>query len=713
VNDLVAKGPAARAGVTPSEERAERLALALQAAQLGDWSWDAATDLVTLSDRAARIFGIPPGPQLTWTRMRELLHPDDRERARLAVERAIAQRNDYDIEYRLAKPAGETWVLARGRALYDGSGAATGMLGVVQDITGRKALEEDLRSRTQALETLYRLGITIGGELDVHKVVAAVTDAATQLTGAQFGAFFYNVIDQRGGSYMLYALSGVDPSHFAGFPMPRATALFGPTFRGEGIIRIDDVRKDRRYGHFAPHHGMPPGHLPVVSYLAVPVLSRSGEVLGGLFFGHPQPGVFSAAAEQVVTSLAAQAAVAIDNSRLHERAQRSLAAAETANRIKDEFLSTVSHELRTPLTAIVGWVHMLRSGALSTADQARAVDTIERSVNAQRRIIDDILDVSRIISGKLRLELVPVDLRGPVEGALDALRPLSDSRQIQVVRQVEPGLVVPGDAGRLQQIAWNLLSNAIKYSVRGGRITVSTHRLESSAELRVSDNGEGIDPAFLPHVFDRFRQADSSTTRQHGGIGLGLSIVRHLVELHGGSVEARSEGRGRGSTFVVRLPLAAPSSLREDAAGEQVPASAPDTAGTTRLPELRGARVLVVDDEHDARVIISTMLARAGAEVTTAASAAEALSVVDAAPPDAIVSDIGMPAEDGYSFMRRLRARDTARGGAIPAVALTAYARPEDRLRCLAAGFHSHVPKPVSPAELVVAVAGLLARRSE
>jgi PAS domain S-box-containing protein len=699
-----------RAGVGQAQDPGGRLSLALHAAKLGDWSWDAETDMVTMSERAAQIFGIPPGPHMTWQRMRELLHPDDRERAREAVERSIAEHNDYDIEYRLLRESGElAWVLARGRAIYDPSGTVTGMIGVVQDVTVRKALESDLHARTQALETVYNLGIAIGAEQDVHKVVQAVTDAATQLTGAHFGAFFYNVLDGHGGSYMLYCLSGVDPSHFAGFPQPRATALFGPTFRGEGVIRLANVRKDPRYGTFAPHHGMPKGHLPVVSYLAVPVISRSGEVLGGLFFGHPSEGVFNESHEQIVSSLAAQAAVAIDNSRLHERAQRSLAAAEMANRVKDEFLATVSHELRTPLTAIVGWVHLLRTGTLTAADQARAIDTVERSVNAQRRIIDDILDVSRIISGKLRLELVPVDLVSSVEAATESLRPLIDSRQINLVRLFESALLVLGDAGRLQQVAWNLVSNAIKYSPRGGRVTVSARRVGSSAELCVSDNGEGIDPAFLPHVFDRFRQADSSTTRQHGGIGLGLSIVRHLTELHGGTVEARSEGLGKGSTFVVRIPLSSVAATVPETTSARAEASiAEPTAGA--LPDLKGVRVLVVDDEHDTRVVLTTILSRAGSQVITAASADEALSVVDSSPPDVIVSDIGMPGEDGYSFMRRLRARQAQEGGAIPAAALTAYARAEDRLRCLAAGFHTHVAKPVTPIELVTAVASLAGR---
>ena len=692
-------------------DSAQRLSLALSASRMGDWSWDSATDVVTLSDRAAEIFGIPPGPHMTWDAMREVLHPDDRERAREAVVQALERRDDYDIEYRVRHEGGaDRWISARGRGFYDQAGAVQGMLGVVHDITERKTLEAQLERRGQSLEIVNQVGLIVAAELDLHKIVSAVTDAATKVSGARFGAFFYNLLDEKGESYTLYTLSGVDRSHFEKFPMPRNTAVFGPTFRGEGTIRLANVKKDARYGKNDTYHGMPPGHLPVTSYLAVPVVSRNGEVHGGLFLGHEEEGVFDEAAQAVVEGLAAQAAVAIDNARLYELEQRSRRAAEDANQMKDEFLATLSHELRTPLTSIVGWVHMLRTGRLAEADQRRALETIERNAKAQQQIIEDILDVSRIMTGKLRLELTPVNVVEAVEAAIEALRPLMEAKEQRLVRVMEsPGITVLGDRNRLQQVFWNLVSNAIKFTPKGGRINVSLKRADSRVEILVSDSGEGIAPEFLPHVFDRFKQADSSTTRPHGGIGLGLSIVRHLLELHGGTVHAASAGPGKGSTFTVCLPVAvavARDEPRRMNMARERTREPSDVPGADAY-DIKGLKVLVLDDEADARELIAAILARSGAEVEAASSVAEALRCVPRWKPHVIVSDIGMPGEDGYSFMNKLRRLPHAEGGSIPAAALTAYARAEDRLRSLSAGFQTHVAKPVDPVELVAVVASL------
>ena len=687
-----------------SKATAERLSLALDAAHMGDWSWDAETDVVTMSPRAAEIFGIEPGPRMTWTGMRALLHPEDAPRAELAVQRAVNEKNDYDIEYRLAGPGPERWVMARGRPVYDAAGQPKAMIGVVQEVTEAKALQQALLARTTTLEGLLDTAEVITAERDTARVVQHVTDTATRITRAEFGAFFYNVLDDRGGSYMLYALSGVDPVHFSRFPMPRATALFGPTFRGEGVIRSDDIRADARYGKSKPYHGMPPGHLPVVSYLAVPVISRSGEVMGGLFFGHSQRGVFKEAHEQAVQALAAQAAVAMDNARLHDRARQNLEVAENAARMKDEFLATVSHELRTPLTSLVGWIHMLKSGKLGAAEHQRALESLERNVKAQQRIFDDILDVSRIVAGKLRIELTPIEVVASIEGAIESLQPLIEAKRIDLVRMFDSAVVILGDASRMQQVVWNLLSNAIKYTPRGGRIKVILRQVESQVELRVADNGEGIDAAFLPHVFERFRQADSTTTRAHGGIGLGLAIVRHLVELHGGTATAHSEGRGKGSEFVVRLPLAPAGAAW---AGQ---ARAGESAAAPRDWNLRGVKALVLDDEQDTRVMLAAVLGSAGICVTTAGSVAEALALLEAQAHDIVISDIGMPAEDGYAFVRRLRQHAARSCRELPAVALTAYARPEDRVQTLSSGFQAHLAKPAQPEELLATVASLLGR---
>ncbi|HVF66737.1 MAG TPA: PAS domain S-box protein [Pyrinomonadaceae bacterium] len=708
-------------------EAAERLNLALAAARLGDWSWDSATDVVTLSDTAAEIFGIPPGAQVTWTQVRELLHEEDRERARVAVERAAAEHSDYDIEYRVvgAGGGGTRWVLAKGRALYDDSGRVTGMLGVVQDMTERKLTEQALREQTEALSTINELGQVISAELDLHNIVQAVTDAATELTGARFGSFFYNVLDERGASYMLYTLSGVAREAFAHFPMPRATELFGPTFRGEGVIRIDDVRADPRYGKNSPYYGMPEGHLPVVSYLAVPVISRAGQVMGGLFFGHPERGAFTARHEMIVAGLSAQAAVAMDNARLYETVSREREQAEAAarenerlyhetqeaNRLKDEFLAMLSHELRTPLTAILGWAHMLRTGQFDENSVGNAYETIERNARAQAQLIDDLLDVSRIITGKLRLDMRAVNPNSFIDSAVEAVRPGAESKGVRIRKILDTGVIsVAGDPVRLQQVVWNLLSNAVKFTPRGGLVQLRLSRVNSHVEIAVSDTGQGISSEFLPHVFDRFRQADQKITRTHGGLGLGLSIVRHLVELHGGTVRADSEGEGRGSTFTVTLPVA-PVYMETDA-GERVHPAARETLPNYGCPDrLDGLKILIVDDERDTLEMLRIGLSNCGAEVIVAESAAVALEALSSSTPDVIISDIGMPETDGYELMRKIRALPAESGGRVPAVALTAYARTEDRLQALRSGYQMHVPKPVELAELV-AVTASLAQRS-
>jgi PAS domain S-box-containing protein len=543
--------------ITSTFSDAERLRLVLEAARLGDWSWDAATDSVTLSPRAADIFGVAPGPVLTWTALREMLHPDDRERARMAVETAVATRSDYGIEYRVRTSAGEKWVAARGHATCAENGAVVGMLGTAEDITEQVRTKELLREQAEALQIINNLGRVLSAELDLKKLVQALTDAATSLAGAQFGAFFYNVLDAGGGSYMLYSLSGVDRRRFERFPMPRATALFGPTFRGEGIIRLGDVTQDQRYGQNDPHRGMPRGHPPVRSYLAVPVRSRSGEVLGALLFGHADPGVFTESHERSVAGLAGQAAIAIDNARLFDAVQKARESAEIANRLKDEFLATVSHELRTPLNAVLGWTSLLRGTQMDDARRAKALETIERNARLQQKIVEDLLDVSRIIAGQLRLDREPMPFRPIVEAAVESIRPMAEAKSMALTVELgdDPAVLI-GDAARLQQVVWNLLSNAIKFTPEGGAVRVSLDVTERRVELVVGDTGVGIAPAFLPHVFERFRQGDARATRAHGGLGLGLAIVRHLTELHGGSVAAVSAGEGKGATFIVRLPTA-------------------------------------------------------------------------------------------------------------------------------------------------------------
>ena len=388
-----------------------------------------------------------------------------------------------------------------------------------------------------------------------------------------------------------------------------------------------------------------------------------------------------------------------------ERAARS--EAETASRLKDEFLATVSHELRTPLTAVLGWIHILRGRRLDEKAAAHALEIIERNARSQNQLIEDLLDVSRIITGKLRLDVRPVNPASFIESAIEAVIPAAEAKGIQVEKALDNEVSsISGDPTRLQQIVWNLLSNAIKFTPRGGRVEVRLERVNSYIEISVADSGDGIKKEFLPFVFDRFRQADGTTSRQYGGLGLGLAIVRHLVELHGGTVQADSFGEGKGSIFTVKIPLL-PVYQRE-LYREQARETERETHLVVEYPDnLAGLEVLVVDDEADTLELIKVLLGQCGAEVTTARSAAEALHLLERIKPDVIISDIGMPSEDGFEFIRKVRQLPPEKGGKIPAVALTAYARAEDRLRVLRSGYQMHISKPVELAELVAVVANI------
>jgi PAS domain S-box-containing protein len=605
-------------------------------------------------------------------------------------------------------------------------GDSNGRVWSYRDITARRQAELGLQEEKRVLALLNEAGAKLASSLDVEAVLQAVTDAATAIIGARFGAFFYNAIDEEGEVFVLYTLSGASRDAFDKFGYPRATALFGPTFNGAPAIRSDDVLVDPRYGKSAPHHGMPPGHLAVRSYLAVPVISRSTEVLGGLFFGHPEVGMFTERSERLVISIASQAAVAIDNARLYAAAQRAAVereqlleseraartAAERMSSMKDEFLATLSHELRTPLGAILGWAQILRRGAKNEQDLYKGLETIERNARGQAQLIEDLLDMSRITSGKLRIDVQPVDAATVVQAAIESVRPLAAAKNLglDVAIDHQAGQV-PADPGRLQQIIWNLLSNAIKFTPPEGTVQVRLTRLVGQVEITVSDNGAGIAPEFLPLVFDRFRQADGSTTRSYGGLGLGLSIVKSLTELHGGSVAAASHGHGKGASFTVVLPALGPCDRHEPQGGSrELP-----KGHSFDLMDLSGLKVLVVDDEPDARAVLARQLEDCAATVITAASAEQALEVLRVAVLrgerlDVLVSDIGMPEVDGYEFLRRVRALPPEHGGRIPAIALTAFARSQDRTRALRAGYLAHVAKPVEPSELVATVASVAGR---
>jgi len=476
----------------------------------------------------------------------------------------------------------------------------------------------------------------------------------------------------------------------------------------------------------------------VHSFLGAPLLSATG-VTGWLYLLNKlDADDFSEADERLAATLVTQVAVAYENAVLYSDAQRhaselqleiterkqaeeerarllvreqaARAEAEQANRTKDEFLATLSHELRTPLSAILGWSHLVRTGKLDKPQMSRAFETIERNARSQAQLIDDLLDVSRIITGKLQIEPRAVDLCAVIDAAVEAVRPAFEAKKVKVETALEAsGCAVPGDPNRLQQIFWNLLSNAIKFTPAKGKVRVEAKRVDGQVRVSVSDTGIGITSEFLPYIFDRFRQADGSTTRVHGGLGLGLSIVKHLVQLHGGSVEVESEGDNRGATFTVSLPLSTVASEDKSENGAVV------QAGSNGLPAhfaklLDGLRIMVVDDEADSRELVTAIVVRCGGDVKCCESAAEALKTFRAWKPDLLVSDIGMPVEDGYALITKLRKLRLKLAREIPAIALTAYATDDDRARSLAAGFQIHIAKPIEPEALVLSIASAAGR---
>jgi signal transduction histidine kinase/DNA-binding response OmpR family regulator len=478
---------------------------------------------------------------------------------------------------------------------------------------------------------------------------------------------------------------------------------------------------------------------PIETFLGAPIVS-AGVILGWFYLLNRRgEDHFSESDESLAATLANHVAVAYENARLYaeaqnhamelrmemavrrqaeeERAQllvREQAArteAEAANKNKDEFLATLSHELRTPLTAILGWSHLLQTKNLNDHETRRAVDTIERNARSQSQLIDDLLDVSRIITGKLSIDRARIDLSKIIDGALDVTRPLSEAKDIQFTTAIEPSpCFVLGDPTRLQQVFWNLFSNAVKFTPKGGRVFIHSSTSGSRVTVAVTDTGIGIKPELLPFIFDRFRQGDGSTTREHGGLGLGLAIVKHLVQLHGGTVDVDSDGIECGTTFKVAFPLAIQDTGMAD---NQIDAGSAQSlnAPILSLQLLAGIKVLVVDDEHDSRELLTMILTRYGSDVRCSDSAANAIEAFNEWHPDLLVSDIGMPNEDGYSLIQKVRSLESNQTRQVPAVALTAYASDEDRMQALSAGFQMHVPKPIEPESFISSLASVLGRQ--
>ncbi|MEO7932355.1 MAG: ATP-binding protein [Chthoniobacterales bacterium] len=453
--------------------------------------------------------------------------------------------------------------------------------------------------------------------------------------------------------------------------------------KGEEPAILQRLRNGERVDHFSTKRLHKDGHLLDISLTISPVKNRAGEIVG---------------ASKIARDISLQKEAERILETMNDETVRQ-------NRQKDEFLTTLSHELRTPLQSIVGWVQILQAGDLAEGELAQGLEVIGRAAKSQQHIIEDLLDMSRILSGKVRLDVQRIELGTVLEAALETVRPSAQAKGVKLHAVIDAvASPISGDPQRLQQVFWNLLSNAIKFTPRGGRIEVLLQRVDSHIEASITDTGIGIASEFLPHVFDRFRQADASTTRSHGGLGLGLAIVKQLVELHGGSVSAKSPGSNKGATFAVVVPLAAVTEARFESGGR---GERGGNAGGRPLAALHGITVLVVDDDEDSRTMVAKTLEKAGANVTTAGSADEALKAVDEKLPHVLVSDIGMPEKNGYTLLEELRSRPADQGGKIPAAALTAYTRVEDRVQAMCAGFQILLPKPVDAAELIATVAAL------
>ncbi|MET0626025.1 MAG: PAS domain-containing protein [Pyrinomonadaceae bacterium] len=656
----------------PEKEQAFVNAL-LENVEDGIVACDAAGVITVFNHAAREMHGLPERPLAAdrWAEHYDLYQPDGKTpmgTEEMPLSRALRGERVRDVEMVIAPKGGRARVvLASGAAIYGPDGAKLGAVVVMRDFTERKQTQEALKRESSLLHAL------------MESIPDAIyfKDAEGRFTRVNRHAPY------RGGRAPEEVVGKTD---FDFFVEEHARAAYEDEQR---IVRTGEPILDKE-----EKETYTDGSTTWLSTTKVPVFDEAGRVTG--IVGISRDITERKRAEESRLELA--------------REQAARAEAEAANRLKDEFLATLSHELRTPLTAILGWASMLADGYVAEEMRADALGVIYRNAKSQAQLIDDLLDVSRIITGKLRLDTRPVELAAVVEAAVAVVRPAASAKGVQLRAVFGPGVAaVSGDSDRLQQVVCNLLSNAVKFTPDGGSVQVRLGRTGAHVEVEVSDTGQGIAAEFLPHIFDRFRQADMGTTRRHGGLGLGLSIVRHLVELHGGTVEAESAGEGLGTTFRVTLPFAAPpdAGVAGIAAATSHPAAGKATTG---LPSLEGLKVLAVDDELYGRRFITEVLRRCGAEVVAVSSAGEAFELIQTWRPDVLLSDIGMPGADGYVLIERVRALPEELGGATPAAALTAYAGAEDRARALSSGYQRHVAKPAEPAELASVVATLAGR---
>jgi len=636
-------------------QAAERVSAAQRCAKVGLWSWDVITNEVYWSPEYYTLWGIDPNILAGYDTWLETIAEEDRDRVNQHIHAAVAQQQPIQVEYRYLHPEhGLCWFMTIGNTLYNAENQPLRATGIALDITERKQVEEELFQKNAILNVINESAPT----------PIFVKDRQ--------GRIIY-------GNPATFEVLGKSPSEVIGF---RDGDLF-PDLE-DAVKVMENDQRIMEAGQTEVVEESPDG---IRTFLGMksPYRNQAGEVIGLI-------GIASDISDRVQLER--------DRERVLQQEHTARQAAENANRIKDEFLAVLSHELRSPLNPILGWTKLLQDGNLDKAKTAHALATIERNAKLQSELIEDLLDVSRILRGKLSLRLCPISLASTVEAAIETVSLAAEAKSIQIHTALdsEVGQVL-GDSSRLQQVVWNLVSNAVKFTPEKGCVKVHLMVVDHQAQITVADSGKGISPQFLPHVFDYFRQEDGATTRKFSGLGLGLAIVRHLVELHGGTVQAESPGEEQGATFTVRIPLA------ETGQRQNFKPQPPSAA--LRNNSLLGIRVLVVDDEPDMRDVIAFSLEQTGAEVMTAATATKALETLVQFQPDILVSDIGMPNMDGYMLIQKIRALPPEQGGQIKAIALTAYASEVDQHQALQAGFHYHLAKPVEPEVLVRAIVEL------
>jgi PAS domain S-box-containing protein len=618
-----------------------------------------------------------------------------------------SDREPTSYEVEIVSKSGRLLTLEISSRLTYKGGEPVGIQGIARDISTRRRAEEALREADQralsAYERLLARISSLAEALGTARDLPAIFHGLRDFTNVSVpcNGFFVSLYDPiKNVRTACYGWGDGKELDISSLPaMPVTTS--GPNSRavrtGQVVITEDYMQATEGLPVIivGPDNGLRPK-----SSMALP-MAVMGRIIGTIEIQSYEASAYQQEHVTAMSMAANLTAVAIENIRLLKRESTAREAAEDSNRLKDEFLATVSHELRTPLTAILGWSRLLESGSLEDPVAQQAIETIWRNAKAQAQIVDDILDVSRIITGNLYIDLHPIELAPVVENAINVVRPTADAKGIDIdTTLTSTPIVVSGDANRLQQVIWNLLSNAVKFTASGGRVNLNLSQSDGIVEIKVSDTGQGISKDFLPFVFDRFRQADSTTTRQHGGLGLGLAIARHLVEIHGGSIRAESRGEGSGSTFIIKLPT-----LDSSSRAAVLAKSAVDQLSSRPRELLSGLHVLLVDDDPDTLELVTTALSRRQATVTAVASASEAIEAIKANRPDVLISDIAMPGEDGYDLIGSVRSLAAEQLNSIPAVAITAYAKAEDRERALAAGFQIYLAKPVELNELISVVA--------